>query len=218
MRDEPFRSFASRVSKAETCEFQIDHKCLCGLTNSVDYTDHAMWDVLVAGIYDSDIRRDILGVEGIIAKSVNGVVFLVGWREMARNALEMSGNASAISRGQEVSITRRTSPREFRPPQRLTKPCPANKDQKGPCSQCRQQFLLFSEGQKGWNTKPREFCKNCFRLRRQNRSKGNKAPLVGTSVSGIYENPDSLQAISQISVISSATYHNGSIAYNSSRY
>ena len=85
MREEPFRSFASRVrGKAETCEFQIDHKCPCGLTNSVDYTDHTMRDVLVAGIYDSDIRRDILGVEGIIAKSVNGVVSLVEGREMAR--------------------------------------------------------------------------------------------------------------------------------------
>ena len=78
MREEPFRSFASRVrGKAETCEFQIDHKCPCGLTNSVDYTDHAMRDVLVAGIYDPDIWRDILGVEGIIAKSVNGAVSLV---------------------------------------------------------------------------------------------------------------------------------------------
>ena len=39
MREEPFRSFASRVrGKAEPCEFQIDRKCPCGLNNSVKPT------------------------------------------------------------------------------------------------------------------------------------------------------------------------------------
>ena len=87
MRDESFRSFASRVrGKAETCEFRMDHLCPCGLTSTADYTDHAMRDVLVAGIYDPDIRRDVLGVEGITTKPINDVVSLVEGQETARNA------------------------------------------------------------------------------------------------------------------------------------
>ena len=62
-RDEPFRAFTSRVKgKAETCSFSARSSCECGRTNRVDYTDYIMRDVLVAGIYDTDIRRDILGV------------------------------------------------------------------------------------------------------------------------------------------------------------
>ena len=57
-RDEAFRAFTARVGgKAETCAF--DAQCVCG--QSVDYTDHVIRDVLLNGLSDPDIRRDILG-------------------------------------------------------------------------------------------------------------------------------------------------------------
>ncbi|KAK3736188.1 hypothetical protein QZH41_002470, partial [Actinostola sp. cb2023] len=42
--------------KAETCSFAT--KCPCGL--SANYTDHAIRDVIVNGLYDNDIRREVL--------------------------------------------------------------------------------------------------------------------------------------------------------------
>ena len=39
-RDEPYHSFSSRVrGKAETCAFLTVSRCVCGVSNSVDYTD-----------------------------------------------------------------------------------------------------------------------------------------------------------------------------------
>ena len=90
-RGESFRAFTSRVrGKAETCDFVALSSCVCGVSNKVDYTDHIMRDVLVAGIYDAEIRRDILGVEGITEKPINEVISLVEKREMARDANVMT--------------------------------------------------------------------------------------------------------------------------------
>ena len=80
-RDEPFRAFAAKVrGKAETCEFTAE--CECG--KEVDYTNHSIRDVLLNGIYDPDIRREVLGTKNILKTSVNDVIALVEnkrWRE-----------------------------------------------------------------------------------------------------------------------------------------
>ena len=97
-RDEQFRTFSARVrGKFETCGFMTSSLCRCGQSNTVDYTDYIIRDVLIVGIYDADIRRDIMGVVGIIDKPVNEVISLVEKREMAREANMVSGNTSAIS-------------------------------------------------------------------------------------------------------------------------
>ena len=97
-RDEPFRAFAAKtIGKAETCGFTTNSACACGRSNTVDYTDRVLRDVLVAGIYDTEIRRGILGVEGIIEKSVNEVISLVEKKEMARDAHMVSGSYSSVS-------------------------------------------------------------------------------------------------------------------------
>ena len=96
-RDEPFRASAARVrGKAETCRYHTN--CSCG--NQVDFTDIIIRDVLLAGISDVDIRRDVLGTDGILDKSVNDVVALVEGKEMARNALPLS--AAGFKRQQKV--------------------------------------------------------------------------------------------------------------------
>ena len=65
-RDEPFRAFAAKVrGKAETCEFTAE--CECG--KEVDYTNHSIRDVLLNGIYDPDIRREVLGTKNILKSS-----------------------------------------------------------------------------------------------------------------------------------------------------
>ena len=105
-RDEPARAFAAKVrGKAETCAFAT--KCTCGL--SADYTDHAIRDVIVNGLYDNDIRREVLGVKDILQKPVNEVIALVENKEMAQNALP-SSSLSAVSsfRRQKGALPSRT--------------------------------------------------------------------------------------------------------------
>ena len=200
-RDESFRAFTSRVrGKAETCDFVALNSCVCGVSNKVDYTDHIMRDVLVAGIYDAEIRRDILGVEGITEKPINEVISLVEKREMARDANVVTGNASAISSRQ---VCMPHGSRKFvAPPPGLKEPCPANRSKRIPCPQCGAQFAIFSEGLKGWNSKPHELCKDCYRSRRQQRRRGHNGSTAPAVSSINNSDPESLHVISQISVIS----------------
>ena len=78
--DEPFRAFTARVrGKAETCEFMAEYECGKG----VNYTDHAIWDVLLNGIYDPNIRREVLGTQDILKTPISDVIALVENKEIA---------------------------------------------------------------------------------------------------------------------------------------
>ena len=85
-RDEAFRNFASRVrGKAETCEYEVEVRCSnsgCNQANKINFTDHIMRDVLLAGIYDADIRREMYGVDNILEQAINQVISLVEKKEM----------------------------------------------------------------------------------------------------------------------------------------
>ena len=70
--------------------------CECGKSNIVNYTNHIIRDVLIAGVYDTDIRRDVLGADGITDRPVNDVIALIEKRMMARDANTVSTNMSAF--------------------------------------------------------------------------------------------------------------------------
>ena len=92
-RDEPFRTFTAKVrGKAETCSYTAS--CTCGA--SVDYTDHVIHDIILNGLYDTEIRREVLGIAGILETPINEIIALVESKEMARNALP-SPSLSAVS-------------------------------------------------------------------------------------------------------------------------
>ena len=77
-RDEAFRAFTARVrGKAETCAYIA--LCECG--KDVDNTDHIIRDILINGIYDSDIRHETLGMPDIQTKPVNDVIAVVENKE-----------------------------------------------------------------------------------------------------------------------------------------
>ena len=62
-RDEPFRAFTAKVrGRAETCSYST--ACTCG--RSVDYTDDVIRDVILNGLYDTDIRKEVLGIAEIL--------------------------------------------------------------------------------------------------------------------------------------------------------
>ena len=96
--DEAFRRYATRVrGKAETCQFVQNVTCDCGKTVPCEYTEEVIKDVMLAGINDVDIRREILGTEDIHSKSVNDIVTLTESREMGRNAAEPRHHKSTVS-------------------------------------------------------------------------------------------------------------------------
>ena len=143
-RDKPYRSFSSRVcGKAETCAFLTVSRCVCGLSNSVDYTDQIIRDVLISGIYDTDICRDILGIDGITDRPVNDVISLVEKREMTRDANSVSASMFSFSSYKKFPDQQKTP----RSPSVFSEPCTTNRiNERVPCPQCGNQFAPFKEG------------------------------------------------------------------------
>ena len=52
-----------------------------------DFTDIIVKDVLVAGLVDEDIKKDVLGWSELDTKDVNETVAFIESKEMARDAL-----------------------------------------------------------------------------------------------------------------------------------
>ena len=163
-RDEQFRIFASRVrGKAETCNY----KTRCSCNNIIDFTDSIIRDILIAGIEDSDIRREVLGVKDILDTPINDIISLVESKEMARDALPLPvGNVSSSSYRRNKS----------------KQPDKSQPDVPVPCPGCKKPFLRYTEGRFGRNKKPHKLCIDCYRIkRRQDKSDSNATPNTDES-------------------------------------
>ena len=147
----------------------------------MDYTDHIIRDVLINGIYDSDIRRETLGIPDILTKPVNDVIAIVENKEMARNALP-SSTLSAMSSFQRLRRDQKTGP--------VPIPAPTDRARQASCLGCKSTFKIFTEGSRGWNTKPHQICIGCYRARRQKRRQqpsndGQQAAMESVPISQI---------------------------------
>ena len=71
------RSFAARLKeKASTCSYT----CKCpkdGRNQITDFTDKILKDVMVTGLADEDIRKEVLGWENLDEKEVNETIGLL---------------------------------------------------------------------------------------------------------------------------------------------
>ena len=168
-RDEPFRTFTAKVrGKAETCSYTTS--CTCGA--SVDYTHH----VILNGLYDSDIRREVLGIAGILEKPVNEVIASVETKEMARNALP-SPSLSAVS----SFVKQQTSP-----PTHTPTPSQADRAKEATCPGCHITFKIFTEGARGWNEKPHQTCIDCYRANRRKKRHQRQPPQRPPQAPGVH--------------------------------
>ena len=180
LRDEAFRKFASRVrGKAETCEYETSVVCRCTEVVSVNVTDHIMRDVLLAGIYDADIRREMYGIDRILEHPINDVIAAVEKKEMARDA-HSAVSASSMS---SMKLQRRKGQAGAASGQQQLQKAPeADKCKQASCPHCKQGFALYREGRFGWNSKPFDMCRDCFRTQRR-----KKPEKDSTSVSSVSE-------------------------------
>ena len=98
----------------------------------MDYTDHIIIDVLLNGISDSDIRRELISDRAIYTKPMNDVIALMESREMARNILPSSMSPVSTFR------QRRSAPSApvTRPGQDLAK--------QAQCPDCQKQYNLLT--------------------------------------------------------------------------
>ena len=199
-RDEAFRKFASRVrGKAETCEYEVNVTCECTKVNRVNFTDHIMRDVLLAGIYDPDIRRELYGVDGILSQPINDVIALIEKKEMARDAHSAASSSSMSS----MKLQRKKGQASADAgQQRSTKANEGERSKQSNCPHCKKEYALYREGRFGWNSKPYEMCRACFQSQRRKKQEVNS-----TSVSSVPE-ADVGIIVAHVSAIGEAVVQN----------
>ena len=163
-----FRQFYANVrAAASTCGFSV--RCpqtCCSLRQQngqpaphppVDYSPMVIKDILIAGIEDQEILKDVLGMADLDAKTDKDIVKFVEEKEIARNALASSGSASALSGSNKSSY------RKAIPPQAEAE----NKKKlalKGKCADCQKEIHLYKKYASGkLNKDAFKVCNGCYR-------------------------------------------------------
>ena len=149
---EGIRNFLLRVKgKAITCKFKI--KCPHNHTAStnqvyVDYTDEMIRHVILNGLYDDDIKRDIFSEANLDSMLVNDLVSVIEGKELARDATQLP-NASSIS--------------QFRKKQKEDAKM-HDHDREGKCAMCNCSIKLYRKLRSGkYNKKPFTHCVECWK-------------------------------------------------------
>ena len=146
---QPIRSFAAQVKgKAKTCSFVKD--CTrTGCSTVVDFTDEIVKYVVISGVTDDDIKRDILSHSDIDAKSLNDTVSLIEGKEMAVRAMsaKVSEHLSAVAFNKPTSSDTQ---------EKLT--------MKTTCKTCNREMLRYTMFRSKGKSNLKEFnlCKECW--------------------------------------------------------
>ena len=181
-----FREFYANVrATASTCNYTIkcSHSC-CNTRNPIDYTPRVVKDILVAGIVDDEIRRDVLAHSKLDELSDKDIVKFVEEKEIARNAC-LATSRSEIN---GVSQYRKQSKEEHKPKKvKLTL--------KGNCAKCGTEIALYTVYRSGKiNKDPFTHCLKCFRIERDkpekktNESENNVVSSFVESLSSFHRN------------------------------
>ena len=167
MRQEPgqmFREFFANVrATASTCDYTIQcpHAC-CSDRDPIDYTSRVVKDILVAGIADDEIRKDVLAHPQLDEKIDKDIVKFVEEKEMARNACQATSRMEINS----LSGYRKKSRDQ-------TREDTNNKlSLKGKCQKCGVEIALYIRYRSGkMNKDSFTHCLKCFRLERDKTDK-----------------------------------------------
>ena len=134
-RDEPVRAFAARLKgQAGVCQYLI--KCTkTGCGEDISYSDNIIHDSLIRGIYDEDIRLDVLGQPRLAEQTLEETICLIEAKESGKRSagrLLLNNNEPASSAA-ATSSYRRQEKNRF-----LTRRSTDNRGQSGLCGYCGQ--------------------------------------------------------------------------------
>ena len=158
---ETIREFYANVrAAAAICKFEVRCKQTCCASDDkedmVDYTDMVIKDVLIAGIYDADIRKDILSTADLDKKDDKEVVRLVEAKEIAYKAWSSanSGTNNAFS----------SYKRNLKQDNETDHSIKTKLALKGKCSKCSKEISLYKRYRSGkMNKTPFSKCQRCHK-------------------------------------------------------
>ena len=200
--------YANIRAAASTCNFNVQcpHTC-CNDRDMIDYTPMVVKDILIAGIADNDIRKDVLSWAELDEKSDKDIVRFIEEKEIAKNAY--SGNLATAAGMSSYMKSNRNGDDEnkYSVKKKLA--------MKGKCSKCSSEIFLYTKYRSGkLNNDPFQMCLKCF--------KGTKAMIKQSQQSKDnakdQKHSDSEYESSAItSFIGALDVHDYSIAEQSSR-
>ena len=179
---ETIREFYANVkATAATCNFTVRCPNTCCATESpIDYTSSVVKDVLIAGIADGDIRKDVLGWPELDSKNDKDLVAFVEAKELARNAW----NSTPVAGAAGMSSYRKDTPNAAAS-DTSDKSLKAKLSLKGKCSRCDKQISLYTQYNNGrMNRQPYKMCKKCHKELKSESSDvtANSRPSEGNSI------------------------------------
>jgi len=145
---ESLRSFYARIKgKATTCAYSVQcTSTTC--TQKVDFTDIIAKDVMISGLVDDEVKREVLGWHDLDEKTADETVTFVEAKEMARDALhrDSSSTTGAIS-----SYKRRSAGKDHGQPV-----------QKSKCRECHSEMDKLSWSKREKKLVERSLCLPCW--------------------------------------------------------
>ena len=196
---ETFREFYANVkATAATCDFRVKcyHEC-CKDNCAINYTSNVVKDVLVAGIADADIRKDVLAWAELDLKDDKEVVAFVECKEMAQAAWSGEHTSGTTSGTAVVSTYKKGSK-----PESESKSEQSTKQKlllKGKCKKCNRDISLYKKFTSGrMNSTAFTLCRQCYLEGNAQTSSIKVAEAVSASavesffIGGITVNTDSL--------------------------
>ena len=157
---EPSRAFLSRVQgKAATCNFTVrcEENCCNGGEQDklVNFTPVVVKYVLVNGLADAEIRREILGWKNLDSATLVETISFLEQKEMARDAF----------RGEAAGVRSSTYRQQLSDEQKLKK--------KVKCGSCDTQIQQYARSRSG-KIGERKYCLACWSLRKKELKKLHK--------------------------------------------
>ena len=187
---ESIREFYANVrAAAAICKFEVkcNQTCCAAKDYTVDYTEMVIKDVLIGGIYDADIRKDILATADLDKKNDKEVVSLVEAKEIAYKAWN---SANSSSSNNAFSNYKRNSKLDNEVDQSIKKKLA----QKGKCSKCSMEISLYKRYQSGrMNKTPFSKCQKCHKSDTSNNAVSTE-DFTDDSVQGAVESHRSCDA------------------------
>eukprot|EP00111_Clytia_hemisphaerica_P012758 TCONS_00037534-protein len=144
---QPIRSFAAKVKgKAQTCAFNKD---CSNYNHSVDYTDEMVKYVVISGIADEDIKKEVLGFPDLDTKSLSDTIATIENKEIASRAIISTPNL------QNSAINNDSHPRDIQSKLSI----------KTNCKSCKKTIQKFKLRRKGPSKVLKEFhlCVDCWK-------------------------------------------------------
>ena len=163
--------YANVKAAAAVCEFRVKCKqeCCKNVVSLVDYTANVVKDVLLIGIADDEIRKDILSMQDLDKKSDQEVIDFAESKELAQAAFNSSAANIASNQGKILNQSLK---------EKLAL--------KGKCTKCNKEISLYKKYSSGkLNKKAFKMCAHCHKENSQTNSSDNSGVTEEASNSAL---------------------------------